>query len=304
MTTILSKKSAEYSCETCQYITRNKFDFSKHLLTAKHLKNNIAEKITTSKKYICKCGKDYNDRAGLWRHKKKCETIVESSMSQNVENKSQKDKDEMAIMMTVVKDLLHNNHEVQTKLFELLKESGNMINSNNTNNINNSTNNNRFNLNFFLNEQCKDAMNLMDFVKSLEINLQDVENVGKLGYVEGISNIILNGLNKLDVYQRPIHCSDLKRESVHIKDENIWELDKDKKIFTSAIKHVACKNVKKISDWKTENPQWNDFDSKVHEIYSKMLYESMGPTTPEDKIKYFGRIINNISKEVTIDKGK
>jgi len=299
MTTILSKKSQLFVCEKCQYKTANKYDFSKHLLTAKHFKNNAMEKITTLKKYTCECGKEYNDRAGLWRHNKKCGVINKIDISQNEEKKSQ---DDMTMIVTVMKDILQNNQEVQNKLFELLKESGNTVNNNTINNNNNSTN--KFNLNFFLNEQCKDAMNLMDFVKTLEINLQDVENVGKLGYVEGISNIILNGLKKLDIHQRPIHCTDVKRESVHVKDENIWELDTDKKIFTSAIKHVACKNVKKISDWKTKNPEWNDFDSKTYELYNKMLYESMGPTTPEDKIRYFGKIMRNISKEVTIDKGR
>jgi hypothetical protein len=292
------KISPKFVCDTCNFKTSNKFDYSKHLLTSKHLKRNKVEVVEVANKIQCKCGKQYATRSGLWKHNNTCQSIKKNKKA----GKSSQKDDNIAMIMTVVKDLLHNNNEVQTKLFELLKDSGN--NTINSNNINNTTNNNRFNLNFFLNEQCKDAMNLMDFVKSLEINMQDVENVGKLGYVEGISNIILNGLSKLDVYQRPIHCSDLKRESVHIKDENIWELDKDKKIFTSAIKHVACKNVKKISDWKTENPQWNDFDSKVHELYTKMLYESMGPTTPEDKVKYFGKIINNISKEVTIDKGK
>jgi len=290
----------KFNCELCDYNTSRLSQYDRHLSTSKHKKaikkSQLVHELENNIFTCNNCNKKYKNRSGLWRHNKLCK-IIENEIA----NKNNSSTDNIAMIMTVVKDLLHNNHEVQTKLFELLKDSGNTINSNN---INNTTNNNRFNLNFFLNEQCKDAMNLMDFVKSLEINMQDVENVGKLGYVEGISNIILNGLSKLDVYQRPIHCSDLKRESVHIKDENIWELDKDKKIFTSAIKHVACKNVKKISDWKTENPQWNDFDSKVHELYTKMLYESMGPTTPEDKVKYFGKIINNISKEVTIDKGK
>jgi hypothetical protein len=295
------KITLKFFCEKCNFKTSNKFDYSKHLLTAKHLKRNKVEVAEVVNKIQCKCGKQYATRSGLWKHNNTCVII---NPPNKAKKNSQKEKDDISMIVTVMKDILQNNQEVQNKLFELLKESGNTVNNNTINNNNNSNSNNKFNLNFFLNEQCKDAMNLMDFVKTLEINLQDVENVGKLGYVEGISNIILNGLKKLDIHQRPIHCTDVKRESVHIKDENIWELDTDKKIFTSAIKHVACKNVKKISDWKTKNPEWNDFDSKTYELYNKMLYESMGPTTPEDKIRYFGKIMRNISKEVTIDKGR
>ena len=300
------KGSIFYCCNFCDYESYRKSQYDRHLMTSKHKNQQIStiSNLKVPNLFECVCGNTYKERSGLWRHKKKCGL----KELENIENKNDVNNNnpitedvssnDVTLLVSLVKDLMKTNQDMQSQLFELTKEKGNNINYNNTN----TNSHNKFNLNFFLNEQCKEAMNLVDFVKSIEIGLQDLENVGKLGYVEGISNILVNSLKKLDVCKRPIHCSDIKRETIHIKDQDIWELDKEKELFTAAIKQVSFKNVKKIPEWKIENPDWKDYDSKVYEIYEKLLYESMGSSTVEDKKKSYGKIMKNVVKEVTIDK--
>ena len=195
---------------------------------------------------------------------------------------------------TAMMSLLNQNIELQKQIVELCKEKNTVINN---------TINNKFNLNVFLNEQCKDALNIMDFVSSLKFQLSDLENVGKLGYTEGISKIFINGLQELDVFKRPIHCSDLKREIMYIKDKDAWEKEKENNdILKVAIKHIAHNNVKQLPDWIHENPSSNNHDTKKHQEYIQILNESMGASTEEEDIKNYNRIIKNVAKEVVIDK--
>ena len=193
-----------------------------------------------------------------------------------------------------------------TQLFEQNSEMLEIIKNgtHNTNNSHNNTNshNKTFNLQFFLNETCKDAMNIMDFVDSIKLQLSDLENVGKVGYVEGISNIITSNLKALDVTQRPIHCADKKREVLYVKDENKWEKeDDDKKKIRKAIKRVACKNQRLLPKFKEEHPDCGNYHSKFSDQYNKIVVESMGGSGNNDMEKE-DKIIKNISKNVTIDK--
>ena len=241
MTTEKTKKNETiFICNICYFETCKKTDYSRHLLTMKH-KNNIS---TTSnnkkndKKYECECGKEYNDRAGLWRHKKKCMTesiIEEKNTSESVD----------IFDKNLILTLIQQNNELQKQMFEVIKNG-----TNNNNNNNNTTNshNKSFNLNFFLNETCKDAMNIMDFVDSIKLQLSDLEKVGKIGFIEGISNIIVKNLNSLDETKRPVHCTDSKREVMYVKDEDKWEKENETKVkLRKAIKHVAHKNSKMLS---------------------------------------------------------
>jgi hypothetical protein len=294
MTTDFTKKNEKkYCCEICDFISCKKTDYTRHITTQKH-KNNIltTEKTKNDKKYICDfCEKEYNDRVGLWRHKKKCiELEDEINNNKNVIT----DKELIAILVDEHKKIIQQNSE----MLEIIKNG-----TNNTNNSHNTINNNNktFNLQFFLNETCKDAMNIMDFVDSIKLQLSDLEKVGEIGYVEGISNIITKNLKALDVTQRPVHCTDKKREVVYIKDENKWEKDDNKKKLRKVIKRVASKNQRLILKFQELHPDCGKASSRFSDQFNKIIVESMGGSGDND-IEKEDKIIRNISKNVTIDK--
>ena len=280
------KSSGFFNCNNCDYITSRKSQYDRHLLTAKHIKtiNETDLKQNSSKKFGCSCGTFFKSRTTLWRHKQTgCEDFVKSS---NIEPP---DKD--LIMM-----LIKQNSE----LLEVIKNgSHNIINSNNNNT---NSNNKTFNLQFFLNETCKDAMNIMDFVDSIKLQLTDLEKVGRLGYVEGISSIITSNLKALDVTQRPVHCTDKKRETLYIKDENKWEKeDEEKKKIRKAIKRVASKNARLLPKFKEAHPDCSKSASKFSDQYNKIIVESMGGSGDND-VEKEDKIIKNITNYTTINK--
>jgi len=162
--------------------------------------------------------------------------------------------------------------------------------------------NNNFKLSVFLNETCKDAMNLTDFVNSLTLTLKDLEDTGKFGYEEGISKIFINGLKELDVSKRPIHCTDIKREKLYIRDSNIWEKDQEQEHLRKAVRKVANQNVNQIIDWIKANPESQNYDSKKNDQYLQIVIKSTGGRTKEEEEKRIGKVITNIAKHVEIDK--
>jgi hypothetical protein len=306
---LATKSSTEivkkYECKECHYITKQRYNWEKHIQTEKHLINiskNVARKVV--KKCKCSmCGKDYTDRSGLWRHKKICEKVLDVGKSVADENTVVKSEIEITKMTSLFMESVKQNQEIlmqsqdfQKKIFELMKDSAGVVNSHN---INTTTNNNtKFNLNFFLNETCKDAMNLSEFVDSLQVTLTDLENVGKLGYTEGISRIFTNGLKQLDVNKRPIHCSDLKRETVYVKNDNKWEKEGDQ--LKKAIKQITNKNIKLIPRWKEENPGHQQYNNNKNDEYLKIMYESMGPADELEEKKTYEKIITNLAKHTAI----
>ena len=193
------------------------------------------------------------------------------------------------------KDLILEQNKI---IMELAKNSGN-----NNNNIN--SNNKTFNLQVFLNEKCKDAMNIDEFVDSLKLNFNDLESVGELGFVKGISRIFINGLRELDIYKRPIHCSDLKREVIHLKEDGVWLKDNENKdSMKKLVKMIANKNINKIYEWKAAYPSHRYSDDPKNDIYLKFLSNSMGAKTKEEDVVYYEKVIKNVAKEVTIDKNR
>ena len=274
-----------FYCEKCDYECSKKSSWSQHILTAKHQKANNGLMQATDK-YACqKCGVKFKHHSSFCRHKKRCqETHVkyEDEIS-----------DKELIMM-----LLKQNSQLIEQNAELTKNG-----INNTNNSHNTNSHNKtFNLQFFLNETCKDAMNIMDFVDSIQLQLSDLENVGKLGYVEGISNIITSNLKALDVTQRPVHCADKKREILYVKDEDKWEKeDEQKKKIRKAIKRVATKNQILLPKFKEAHPDCNKASSKYSDQYNKIIVESCGGSGDNEAEKE-DKIIKNIAKNVTIDK--
>jgi len=278
----------KYTCELCDFYTNKKDHYDKHLITKKHMKK-INNKITDNNvvsKTQCSCGVIFNNRTTLWRHKQMCKIV-------NKEN---------AVNNDLMKLLIQDTNDFK-KLIMKIVENGTYNNNTNINNssIHNS-NNKTFNLHVFLNETCKDAMNIMDFVNSINITLDEFEKVGDLGYVEGLSNIIVKNLNKLDVTKRPIHCTDKKREILYIKDDNKWEKEnKNNDNLRKMIKHVAHKNAKLLLTFREKHPDCNKSHSKFSDQYTKLTIESMGGSGDND-IEKEDKIIKNISKIVTIDK--
>jgi len=291
-----SEKFQNFNCNICDYTTSRKSQYNRHLSTDKHngLQMDYQKVPKSSAPYFCNCGKQYKHRQGLWKHQQKCKNMV---IINNTQNNKNDDKD-VKILTELVMDVVKQNQELTNKLVDMCKNNQNTNISNSTINSNNKT----FNLNVFLNEQCKDAMNIMDFVDSLRIQLSDLETVGKLGFVEGISNIIVKNLKALDVHKRPVHCSDSKREVMYIKDEDKWEKENEQKNkLRKAIKHIAHKNSKMLPEFKHKYPDCVHSDSKRSDQYNKLIIEAMGGHGDNDLEKE-DKIIKKIAKEVIIDK--
>jgi len=294
---ILPKICPKYFCEKCDYHTSKKSSYDDHLVSAKHqsamfINQNSA--IFCSKFTCSNCSKIYKDNSGLWRHKKKCVPIEIPQPVYETPQPSQITTDVILKILKQNEDLQKLLVEQSSKIMELAKEGKNIINSNNT------TNN--FNLNLFLNEKCKDAINITDFVNSLVVSINDLEETARLGYAEGISKIFINGLKQLDVYKRPIHCSDLKREVLYIKDQDNWEKDDDKTHLLQAIKVVGNKNIRQISEWQKINPHFKDPESKQNDKYLSMVCNVMSGGSKEETAKNYDKIVRNIVKETVIDK--
>ena len=286
--------TSKFRCEPCDYICCKKHHFTQHCLTRKHkmMTNGLLKKGS----YECSCGNTYKFKQGLSKHKRSCS--LENTMVV-----SEIEKQESAVSMNLILDILKQNQEFKDLIIDQNKQMMDIVKEGKVvHNTSNTTNNNKFNLNIFLNEKCKDAMNIMDFANSLDIKMKELEDVGTLGYATGISNIIVRGLNELDIYKRPIHCSDLKRESMHVKNQNTWILDKEKTLLETAIKRVARKNILKVKDWKELNPEYSEINSKTMDIYSQILVEATGSFEADEKERVLNKIIRNIAKEVMIDK--
>ena len=291
----LPKNCHKFYCNNCDYGTSKKSSYTDHLNSLKHQKsiigkqngNDILPKICSE--FICQnCNKKYKDNSGLWRHKKKCNInqIINDSNIKNDTNNTE-----------LINYLIKENIEFKNLILEIVKKDNNN-NNNNTTNSHNKT----FNLQFFLNETCKDAMNIMDFVDSIKLQLTDLEKVGKIGYVEGISNIIVKNLNSLDENKRPVHCTDSKREVMYVKDENKWEKeDENKQKLRKVIKHITHKNSKLLNEFKAQHPDCNKSDSKYSDQYNKLVIEAMGGKGDNDLEKE-DKIIKNIAKGVVIEK--
>lgn len=309
-TNLVPKSSEKFKCICCDYSTSRKSQYDRHLLTDKH-KNRQNETFETknqqksSKKFQCMCGVVFKSRTTLWRHRNICsQTTMEASNEESNENIHEETNNEFNTTNMTDKDLiafiLKENSEFKKLLIEVVKNGTH----NTTNNNNNSHSHNKtFNLNFFLNEQCKDAMNIMDFVSMLKVDFEDLENTGRLGFVDGISKLIMKNLKALDKYKRPIHCSDLKRETLYIKDNDKWEKDNDDKDkIKKVIKDVAYENIKQIGPWTKKHPGCQYADSRKNDLYLNIVSNAMSGGTVEETEKNLNNIIRNIAKEVTIEK--
>ena len=308
------KISYKFFCETCNYKCSKQSEYTKHLSTVKHANQQMSTNVNNKNPkcnnlYMCNCGKAYKERTGLWKHKKKCfqqnNIIIDDNILNNQEYSNSQELNTQHIEK-MVKYLMEENTEFKHLLMEQNKQ---IIEQNNRmieiakKTGHNITTNNSFNLNMYLNETCKDALNIMDFVNQLQIGINDLEETGRLGFADGISKIFINGLKQLDVSNRPVHCSDSKRETLYIKSNNEWNKeDGERKILTSALKHVANKNIKQISEWTKVHPDYNDSDSKDNDRFLQIVSEAMSGSTQDETIKNYNKIIKNIVKETVIEK--
>jgi hypothetical protein len=313
MLTDLSPKIPLYCCDICHIETNNKKDFNKHLMTLKHKKHHSLTKNEQSltdlsqniPEFEClNCGKVYKSRTGLWYHQKKCNIEEDEKKEESISNNE--------ISQELILNVLHQNTELQKLLIEQNKQNHELQNkvleickntsvTNSHNNTTTNSHNKTFNLQFFLNETCKNAMNITDFVDSIKLQLSDLENVGKIGYVEGLSNIIIKNLNALDVTERPVHCSDSKRETMYVKDEDKWEKeDENNQKVLQAIEDISNKNSKMVKEWKKINPECSSSKSHKADVYSHIMIQAVCSNNDVNNHK----ILKKIAKEVTIDKSK
>jgi uncharacterized C2H2 Zn-finger protein len=290
-TNLTSKNTQFFECIFCDFLCSKKGDYNRHLLTKKHkMKQNETKDVKKSSNPLeCNiCNTLFKSRTTLWRHKKTCFIKIEEKEEIVAEEDQQKE---------LIQYLMKENSEFKQlmidqnkQMIELAKKAGNT-----TTNSHNTNSNNSFNLNFFLNETCKNAMNIMDFVSQLQVGIKDLEETGKLGFADGISKIFINGLKQIDITDRPVHCSDFKRETLYIKSNDQWNKENEEKtILINAIKHVAHKNIKQINEWTKEHPMYKDSESKENDKYLKIVSQAMSGSTQDETNKNYVKIIKNI----------
>jgi len=304
------KNAFKYTCINCDYTTDKKSSYDKHLHTKKHKVTNCDKSCSKVAQYKCyNCDKTYASRNGLWAHNKKCNNKNENIKENDTLNKTDiksLDKDELIMMLVKQNaELVKEHTDIKNMMIEqqniMIKVIEKGTNNTNITNTNTNSHNKAFNLNFFLNETCKNAMNITDFVDSIKLQLSDLEKVGELGYVEGISNIIIKNLNALDETERPLHCTDKKRETIYIKDQGQWEKDDNNSRIKKTINKIANKNIKLISQFREKYPECRKSESKISDKYNKMIIEAMGGLG-DNTLEKEEKIIRNITKVTTINK--
>jgi len=289
-----------YSCENCYYYTSSKGDYNKHLMTAKHIKVTNGD-IKLMKTHACECGKEFKHRQGLSRHKKVCDVfipMVVHTTSSNIEEPT-----EVQLLSNTIMELVKQNNDFKQLLVEQNKQMMELAGNAGNNHHNTTTNNNKFNLNFFLNETCKDAITMNEFITSMEVSMDDFIRTGNIGFVDGISKVMVERIKDMELHTRPMHCTDLKRETIYIKNEDNWEKeDNEKTHLRKAVKCVANKNYKLLKKWFDSRPDVEKIGSQDCEDYFKYYKASLGGYDKEEDKKFEEKIIKNIMKTVTINR--
>ena len=313
----MEENETKYTCTICNRFYANNKQLQKHFSTLKH-KNNLNPQNEKKNNCCRNCNKEYANSSGLWKHMQKCKKQEDKEEDKEQDN-SDKEEDEVnnnkqiqkkksndfspELIAMIMQNMQQMMIEQNKAMLEIAKNVGN-INSNNSNSNNTINDNKSFNLNFFLNERCKNAMNLSDFVNGVDISLDDFEETGRIGYVEGLSHIFCKELQKLDIYERPIHCSDLKRETIYIRENNKWEKDENKEMLLSAVKRVGKKNLKVLTLWQEKHPGYKDVESKENDRYLKILTNVLSGETEEEILSNYGKIMKNISLVTVVDKNQ
>ena len=302
-----------FICEPCNYESISKKDYNKHILTNKHCN----PKPTENKVYACdNCNKPYKYHSGLWKHKKECKPkviedsnyvdIIKQLLTQNnelknfiIEQTQDYKRETTDILNRVIEQASEHKKDTVDIITKVIEQTKTSNISNNINTTMTNSNNKAFNINVFLNETCKDAINLSDFIKNLEVTREDLENNAQLGFVNGISKILIDNLRELSITERPIHCTDLKRETMYIKNDNKWTRDDNKSIMSGVIQIISQKSTRTLLDWKKVNPDYNDNDS---EFSTRCLIIQRNSMAGYDRDKYYPKVIRAIAKEIIVDK--
>ena len=297
----MSTNLRKFECDKCDYKCCKQSEWAKHITTRKHVARTSLEP-SKPQKYICKlCDREYLARNSLWYHQKKCVAVKETKMEAidgNKEKEKEKETKDIKSLTNIIVELVKSNNDLQRQSQDFQKQLLELCK--NGTNINNTTNNNqKFNINVFLNEQCKDAINFADFVKNIEVSREDIQNTGQLGFVNGISKIIMDNLKQLGVNERPIHCTDLKRETMYIKDEDKWNKEEDDTKLRNAIQTVSRKSMKTLNEWKQVNPDYEDGDSEFSQDCLSMQRHSVAG---DDREVYYPKVAKLVAKEVIVDK--
>ena len=309
LTKKVPKSSKNYVCKSCDYNTVRESQYDRHLMTAKHKKLTLLTKKVpkSSKKFICEsCDKCYKSRVGLWKHKQLCSDAIDVSynMVDNIAHQSS----EMTIQSTesnTIIELIRQNQEFKELIMEQNKQLIELAQKPTTtnNNMNTINNNQKFNLNFFLNEQCKDAMNMSDFLENMQLDIEDLTETGRLGYVGGISRILVNKLREIDTYKRPLHCTDMKREILYIRENDEWSKeDNYKETLKELVDRVANKNCKTMSQWTEEHPNYTEMDSFENQEFMRLSNAILGGFGDQECKQFRDKITRNVIKEVVIHK--
>jgi hypothetical protein len=289
----MSENLHKFNCESCDYKCCKQSEWTKHILTRKHEIRTSLEP-TIPPKYVCKrCHREYPARNSLWYHQKKCDVNI---------GDVDKDSDTLDInnLTNIIVELVKSNNELHKQSQEFQKQLVDMCQKTTNNTIVNNTNsNNKFNINMFLDTECKDAMNFEDFVNGIEVSREDIQNNGRMGFVDGITKIIMDNLNRLSVHQRPIHCTDWKREVLYIKDDNKWTKEIDAKKIRDAIQVVSQKSIRTLHAWKMSNPDYKRGSSVFSmECIGMQLHSVAG----EHREVYYPKVAKLVAKHVLVDK--
>jgi len=300
-----------YICNDCEYATRSKKDYNKHILTRKHLRITTDNGLSSTV-HTCECGKTYQHQSGLCKHRHKCKgqtNAISTEMDTNNENISTKlldvIKETVSSKDNLIIELLKQNQEFKDLMIEQNKHMMELAKNAGNNNNNTTTNcNNKFNLNVFLNETCKDAITMDDFINSIEVTRDEFIHTGQVGFVEGISTVMAHRFRDMEMHTRPLHCTDLKRETIYIKNADKWEKDdSDKTLMRKAVRRVAKKNMKELWRWYNDNkPAVEQIGTDVCEDYFKFHKSALGGYGKEEDLKFEEKIIKNVIKEVQVDK--
>ena len=300
-----------YICNDCEYATRSKKDYNKHILTRKHVRITTDNGLS-SLVYKCECGKTYQHQSGLCKHRHKCKGAINDisvEIDTNNEHISNKlidvIKETVSSKDNLIIELLKQNQEFKDLMIEQNKHMMELAKNAGNNNNNTTTNcNNKFNLNVFLNETCKDAITMDDFINSIEVTRDEFIHTGQVGFVEGISTVMAHRFRDMEMHTRPLHCTDLKRETIYIKNADKWEKDDaDKTQMRKAVRSVAKKNMKELWRWYNDNkPAVEQIGTDVCEDYFQYHKSALGGYGKEEDLKFEEKIIKNVIKEVQVDK--